>query len=441
MSSSDALKWLNENFNFVDSVTIIDHSGTIIAKQRFNPRYTDEENAADNQWALGKKLLEVFPGQNFQSSALLAALKTDGVIYRQQEIAWNHLGKKSVTNNLTIPIVCRGQFVGSVQLSRDVTNMGCSGRSAQRAREESSAPAATGARYTLEDIVGQSPEIQEVRRLIQRIANSSSSVLVYGETGTGKELVVSSIHNASYRKDKTFMPINCAALPESILESLLFGTRRGAFTGAEDRVGLIEECSGGTIYLDEINSMPLKLQSKLLRVLDTKTVMALGASKPKEVDIRIVASVNRSPEQLMQNKEMLPDLFYRLNAIHIRVPPLRSRPEAMELLKTYHWPGNVRELEHTIEAALNLTDGSRELRVEDIPAYFFSPAGASAAGSGGANARSVPNVPLREAVADYERGLIRQALQEAKGNIDRAAALLQIPRTTLYSRMSKLGLR
>ena len=184
-----------------------------------------------------------------------------------------------MTNNLTIPIVCRGQFVGSVQLSRDVTNMGRSGRSIQRAREESSAPAATGARYTLEDIVGQSPEIQEVRRLIQRIANSSSSVLVYGETGTGKELVVSSIHNASYRKDKTFMPINCAALPESILESLLFGTRRGAFTGAEDRVGLIEECSGGTIYLDEINSMPLKLQSKLLRVLDTKTVMALGQAE------------------------------------------------------------------------------------------------------------------------------------------------------------------
>lgn len=466
MSSSDALKWLNENFNFVDSVTIIDHSGTIIAKQRFNPRYTDEENDADNQWALGKNLLEVFPGQNFQSSALLAALKTDGVIYRQQEIAWNHLGKKSVTNNLTIPIVCRGQFVGSVQLSRDVTNMGRSGRAAPRISS-----ASTGARYTVEDIVGQSPEIQEVRRLIQRIANSSSSVLVYGETGTGKELVVSSIHNASYRKDKTFMPINCAALPESILESLLFGTHRGAFTGAEDRAGLIEECSGGTIYLDEINSMPLKLQSKLLRVLDTKTVMPLGATKPKDVDIRIVASVNRSPEQLMQNKEMLPDLFFRLNAIHIRVPPLRSRPEdiellvhhflesynrqlgkqnhgispeAMALLKTYSWPGNVRELEHTIEAALNLTDGSQELQVADIPAYFFSLSGAAesvASSAAGTDASGAPNIPLREAVADYERGLIRQALQEAKGNIDRAAALLQIPRTTLYSRMSKLGLR
>ena len=462
MSSSDALKWLNENFNFVDSVTIIDHSGTIIAKQRFNPRYTDEENAADNQWALGKNLLEVFPGQNFQSSALLAALKEDGVIYRQQEIVWNHLGKKSVTNNLTIPIVCRGQFVGSVQLSRDVTNMGRSGRAAPRVSS-----ASTGARYTVEDIVSRSPEIQEVRRLIQRIANSSSSVLVYGETGTGKELVVSSIHNASYRKDKTFMPINCAALPESILESLLFGTHRGAFTGAEDRAGLIEECSGGTIYLDEINSMPLKLQSKLLRVLDTKTVMPLGATKPKDVDIRIVASVNRPPEQLMQNKEMLPDLFFRLNAIHIRVPPLRSRPgdiellvrhfpesynrqlgkqnhgispEAMALLKTYSWPGNVRELEHTIEAALNLTDGSQELQVADIPAYFFSPG--SATGSAvGTDAPSAPNIPLREAVANYERDLIRKALQDTGGNIDRAAALLQLPRTTLYSRMDKLGLR
>ena len=157
MSSSDALKWLNENFNFVDSVTIIDHSGTIIAKQRFNPRYTDEENAADNQWALGKNLLEVFPGQNFQSSALLAALKTNGVIYRQQEIAWNHLGKKSVTNNLTIPIVCRGQFVGSVQLSRDVTNMGLSGRTAQRARRHRRSLYAGGHRGSVAGDTGGAP--------------------------------------------------------------------------------------------------------------------------------------------------------------------------------------------------------------------------------------------------------------------------------------------
>ena len=369
MSSSDALKWLNENFNFVDSVTIIDHSGTIIAKQRFNPRYTDEENAADNQWALGKNLLEVFPGQNFQSSALLAALKTDGVIYRQQEIAWNHLGKKSVTNNLTIPIVCRGQFVGSVQLSRDVTNMGRSGRTVQRAREESSAPAATGARYTLEDIVGQSPEIQEVRRLIQRIANSSSSVLVYGETGTGKELVVSSIHNASYRKDKTFMPINCAALPESLLESELFGYERGAFTGARQsgKKGLFEQANGGTIFLDEIGDMPLALQSRLLRVLQEKQVMRVGADSIIDIDVRVIAATNQNLMAKMEEGIFRSDLYYRLNVLPCHIASLRDRREDIvplflsfigqksipndlaARLKSYDWPGNVRELENTAE--------------------------------------------------------------------------------------------
>ena len=465
MSSSDALKWLNENFNFVDSVTIIDHSGTIITKQRFNPRYTDEENAADNQWALGKNLLEVFPGQNFRSSALLAALKTNGVIYRQQEIAWNHLGKKSVTNNLTIPIVCRGQFVGSVQLSRDVTNMGLSGRTVQRAREESSAPAATGARYTLEDIVGQSPEIQEVRRLIQRIANSSSSVLVYGETGTGKELVVSSIHNASYRKDKTFMPINCAALPESILESLLFGTRRGAFTGAEDRVGLIEECSGGTIYLDEINSMPLLLQAKLLRVLQEKSVTPLGASKPIPLDVRIIASTNRPISEVVASGQMREDILYRLNTISIQIPPLRRRlddipllaaafvekysaemgkqvagvaPEVTAFLMNRSWRGNVRELEHVIESAMNVVEDGQTVELEHLPIYL-SEVDELEEDTPEHSPREA--VSLNEALAAYEKKLILAAMKASNWKIVDAAARLRIPRTSLQYKLEKYDIK
>ena len=463
----ERLRWLQENFSYIDSVTMIDATGKIVVKERYNPRYSDAENAADNEWCLNRNLLEVFPSLSHSDISLLQALQKGEFLYRENQCTINHSGKKSVTNNVTFPIISRGKIIGAVELSRDVTHYEGE-RTALAARPTPKRRSGTEAKWTLEDIITQNSKMLEIKRTIAKVADSRSSVLVYGETGTGKELIVSALHNAGSRKDQPFVAVNCAALPESILEGLLFGSQKGAFTGAENKKGMFAEANGGTIYLDEINSMPLKLQSKLLRVLDTKTVMALGASKPKEVDIRIVASVNRSPEQLMQNKEMLPDLFYRLNAIHIRVPPLRSRPEdiellaqhfldsynrqlgkqnngispeAMELLKTYHWPGNVRELEHTIEAALNLTDGSRELRVEDIPAYFFSPAGASAAGSGGANTRSVPNVPLREAVADYERGLIRQALQEAKGNIDRAAALLQIPRTTLYSRMSKLGLR
>ena len=318
-------------------------------------------------------------------------------------------------------------------------------------------------------LLGRSEAMRELVEMVETVAPTEATVLVSGESGTGKELVARAIQAASTRRDKPFVTINCAALAENLLESELFGHEKGAFTGADRRrEGRFVQAHGGTLFLDEIGEMPLSLQAKLLRVLQQGEVQRVGCDETIKVDVRVIAATNRVLADEVAAGRFREDLFYRLNAIHIRVPPLRSRPEdiellaqhfldsynrqlgkqnngispeAMELLKTYHWPGNVRELEHTIEAALNLTDGSRELRVEDIPAYFFSPAGASAAGSGGANARSVPNVPLREAVADYERGLIRQALQEAKGNIDRAAALLQIPRTTLYSRMSKLGLR
>ena len=318
-------------------------------------------------------------------------------------------------------------------------------------------------------LLGRSEAMRELVEMVETVAPTEATVLVSGESGTGKELVARAIQAASTRRDKPFVTINCAALAENLLESELFGHEKGAFTGADRRrEGRFVQAHGGTLFLDEIGEMPLSLQAKLLRVLQQGEVQRVGCDETIKVDVRVIAATNRVLADEVAAGRFREDLFYRLNAIHIRVPPLRSRPEdiellaqhfldsynrqlgkqnngispeAMELLKTYHWPGNVRELEHTIEAALNLTDGSRELRVEDIPAYFFSPAGAPAAGSGGANARSVPNVPLRDAVADYERGLIRQALQEAKGNIDRAAALLQIPRTTLYSRMSKLGLR
>lgn len=459
MKSSDALKWLNENFNYVDSVTIIDANGTIIAKQRFNPRYTDEENITDNHWALGKNLLEVFPTQDPQTSSLLTALKRDGVIHRKQDVAYNHQGKKSVTNHLTFPIVCRGRFVGSVQISRDVTNMDTSRVSAPDA-----APRTSNAKFTLDDIVGVSPEMRQIKSVITRIADSESSVLVCGDTGTGKELVVSAIHNASYRRDKTFIPINCAALPESILEGLLFGSRKGAFTGAENMKGLFEECDGGTIYLDEINSMPLNLQAKLLRVLQDKAVLPLGETKPHPVDVRIIASVNKPVKELLQSREMREDLLYRLNAINIQLPPLRSRqgdirllaeyfvvkygqalgkhtagisPEALTLLQAYRWPGNVRELEHTIESAINLTEDYRPLQVDDLPSYLIireEEHPDSVAGDPEA-------INLTDAVAAYEKRLIRDMLVRTGGNVARAAKLLGLPRTTLYSKMEALGLR
>ena len=459
MKSSEALKWLNESFNYVDSVTVIDANGTIISKQRFNPRYTDEENETDNRWALGKNLLEVFPTQDPQNSSLLTALKRDGVIHRRQDVAYNYQGKKSVTNHLTFPIVCRGRFVGAVQISRDVTNM-----DAGRVRMPDESRPAGNAKFTLDDIVGRSPEMRHVKSVITRIADSDSSVLVCGDTGTGKELVVSAIHNTSYRKNKNFIPINCAALPESILEGLLFGSRKGAFTGAENMKGLFEECDGGTIYLDEINSMPLNLQAKLLRVLQDKAVLPLGETKPHPVDVRIIASVNKPVKELIQSREMREDLLYRLNAINIQLPSLRSRQgdirllaeyfvdkysrllgkhtdgissEALVLLQAYHWPGNVRELEHTIESAINLTEDFRPLQVDDLPSYLIIREEEHPDHVSG----DLEPIHLADAVAAYEKRLIRDMLIRTGGNVARAAKLLGVPRTTLYSKMEILGLR
>ena len=160
-------------------------------------------------------------------------------------------------------------------------------------------------------------------------------VLICGETGTGKELVASSLHNASYRKAKPFVAVNCAALPESILEGLLFGSRKGAFTGAENRKGLFQEADGGTLYLDEINSMPLNLQAKLLRVLQEKQVMPLGSTQPIAVDVRIVSSSNCPPDELVRNGELRPDLLYRLNTVTLAIPPLNQRPDDIPLLSEY----------------------------------------------------------------------------------------------------------
>ena len=298
-----------------------------------------------------------------------------------------------------------------------------------------------------------------LKQTVGMVANSSSSVLVCGETGTGKELVVSALHNAGWRKSKPFVAVNCAALPENILEGLLFGSRKGAFTGAENRKGLFQEADGGTLYLDEINSMPLNLQAKLLRVLQEKQVMPLGSAQPIAVDVRIVASSNRTVEALLEREELRPDLLYRLNTVTLNVPPLNRRPDDIPLLIDYflqkysrilgrpvpcmennallflsncRWQGNVRELEHAIEAALNVLGEDDTISLEHLPAYLTM--------------REPPEVhrseqptglSLTESLERYEKKLIVQAMTTCHGRIVDAAALLKIPRTTLQYKLEK----
>ena len=304
-----------------------------------------------------------------------------------------------------------------------------------------------------EGIVGQSSALRHVLQLVDTVAPSDSTVLLLGETGTGKELIARAIHERSRRKDRTFVKINCAAIPTGLLESELFGHERGAFTGAiTQKIGRLELADQGTLFLDEVGDIPLDIQPKLLRALQEREFERLGSTRTKKVDVRLVAATNRNLEKMIENREFRQDLFYRFNVFPIRIPPLRERPEDIPLLVRYfaqkyarrmekqiesvptgtmkklsnwHWPGNIRELENFIERSVILTPGS----ALQVPVGEFA---------GEAKA-----FPVASATDSAERDQILEVLKETRGRVagpKGAAARLGLKRTTLISRMKKLGI-
>jgi two-component system nitrogen regulation response regulator GlnG len=322
-------------------------------------------------------------------------------------------------------------------------------------------------------MVGESPAIKEVFKLIGRVAASDANILVVGESGTGKELVARAIHKYSERSSKPFIAINCAAIPEALLESELFGFEKGAFTGADrQKIGRFEEANLGTLFLDEIGDMSLSLQSKLLRVLQEGTLERLGGSKTIKVDVRIVAATNRNLESDIALKLFREDLFYRLKVITISLPPLRLRkedipilvnhfllkhskdtknkaltikPEALSKLTQYSWPGNIRELENAIKRAIILAKGNT-LETDVLFDGVDTPAPAPTI----ENARLLSYLSTRImaqqgeiytlAVSEFEKDLILWALNQTKGNQVQAAKLLGISRVMLHERLDKFNL-
>jgi two-component system response regulator AtoC len=305
-----------------------------------------------------------------------------------------------------------------------------------------------------EDILAKSPQMVEIFRTISKIADFKTTVLIQGESGVGKELVAKAIHARSSRKNAPFVPINCGAIPENLLESELFGHRKGAFTDAHsDRRGLFEEASGGTLFLDEIGELPLNLQVKLLRVLQEESIRRIGDSKDIKIDVRIVAATHRDLAAEAKAGRFREDLFYRINVLPISLPPLRARredinllidhfvarnnarlgtnikgltSEARKLLLEYAWPGNVRELENTIERAMVLAEGEI-LEANDLPERIreaLDPVQMQLA---------TGELSIKKTTAAIEEILIRRALQKTKGNRTRAAELLEIShRALLY---------
>ena len=307
--------------------------------------------------------------------------------------------------------------------------------------------------------IGTSKPMQVVYELIQRVGPSKASVLITGETGTGKELAARAIHNASPRRDKLFVPINCAAIPVDILESELFGYEKGAFTGAvKERIGKFELADGGTIFLDELTEMPLALQAKLLRTLQESTIERLGGNRIVNLDIRVIAATNRDPMESIREGKLREDLYYRVNVFSIQLPPLRKRLEdiaglvehfavkhavssgttsltakALHRLERYSWPGNVRELENMVERASILSGGG--LLDEQ---YFLLEPGTNPKTEPSATPTQVTRVvPLNQAVEELEARLIDAALALAEGNKAKAAALLNISERTLWYKLKK----
>jgi transcriptional regulator with PAS, ATPase and Fis domain len=298
--------------------------------------------------------------------------------------------------------------------------------------------------------------MQALRRTIASLVHNESTVLIQGESGTGKELVARAIHASSARAERPFVPVDCGALPESIIESELFGHERGAFTGAVGAPGLFRMANGGTLLLDEIGEIPLAVQAKLLRVLQQREVRPVGATAALPVDIRVIAATHRDLAEMVREGRFRMDLFYRLNVVRLEIPPLRERPgdvpllaqhflnehrpaaspvrgfedAALEALARHDWPGNVRELENTIESALALARGPL-LTVADL--RLARPVAAPAPGG------PDPGTPL--SLEAYERCALERALREAGGDANRAARLLGLGRSTYSRKRARHGLR
>jgi transcriptional regulator with PAS, ATPase and Fis domain len=309
--------------------------------------------------------------------------------------------------------------------------------------------------FRFDNIIGKSKAIRDVLEMVKKVANTQATVLITGDSGTGKELIALALHAHSDRRDRLFLPVNCGALPETLLESLLFGHIKGSFTGAfANQEGLFEKSRGGTIFLDEIGEIPQHLQVKLLRALEAKEILPIGSTTPHHVDVRVLAATNRNLKKEVEGGRFREDLFYRLNIMEIHIPPLRERPEdipllvdhfirhhnpelkrnfqgideeALRVLMALPWKGNVRELDNVIEHTMILAEGDR-ITLQDLPAAIVA--------SSRGNAAFTFN--LKDALRQFEKQHILRALEQTGQDRREAAKLLDISLSSLYRKIEEL---
>jgi arginine utilization regulatory protein len=424
-----------------------------------------KHDGLDPKEVLGKHLLDVFPSLTKESSTLLKVIHTAKPIYNQTQVYQNVHGRRIDTINTTLPIFLGKEIIGAVEIAKDYTRMKLLAESLldlQKGLKNSKKQTVTKQlKYTFSDLKTNNLHFMSMKEEAAKLAKSDSSILVYGESGTGKELFVQGIHQESLRSSGPFIAQNCAAIPETLLESILFGTAKGSYTGALDRKGLFELADGGTLFLDELHTMPMELQAKLLRVLEDGLVRRVGGSQNMAVNVRVIAAMNEHPRTALMENKLRSDLYFRLNVFSFSLLPLRERKEDIlhltehfisffnqslkkevrgidrelkEFFLAYSWPGNVRELKHTIEYMMNLCEGE-QLEFKGLPIMLRQQVEQQE------KKREIPkDYSLRKNIENLERSLIVNALTETGGNINQAAKILEIPRQTLQYKIKKMSL-
>lgn len=418
---------------------------------------------------IDKDILEIFPSLSEETSTLIKVMNSGESILNSTQTYLNYNGRSITTTSSTLPLIWEGKIVGAVEIVNNLTNIKNLSDQLMNLQKELSSSKVNMSnkknvikRYNFNHIIGECETIKIVKQIAIRSSSTSSSVLIYGETGTGKEMFAQSIHNKSIRNNKPFIAQNCAAIPESLLEGILFGTDKGGFTGALEREGIFEQASGGTLLLDEINSMSITLQAKLLRVLQEGYVRRIGGIRDIPIDVRIIATTNEQPLESIRAGILRKDLFYRLGVINISIPPLRERNKDLVLLSNhfihkyntilkknvraididvlnrfqdYTWPGNIRELENFIEGAMNMVSDHDDILTEsDFITSSFIPSKPIEVDS---FLYTNMDISLPELLADMEKSIIFKTVKRNNNNISRAANELGIKRQTLQHKLKK----
>lgn len=431
------------NISGYDDIIIVDREGTVI--------YCDlsarEHNRNNDEEMFGRGIEELYPSADEHYPAVEAAREGRAVEDFTIELE-STFGRPFTKKGCAFPVFDGDESVAAIEYSTSFYDR----RNLMEIESHADVPIyrKNDTKYVLDNVITGAPEMEKIKKRIEKLAITDSNVLIYGETGTGKELVAQSLHNCSRRFMRKFVSVNCGAIPSGLIEGLIFGTTRGSFTGAEDKAGYFQQAEGGTIFLDEINSLDPLLQVKILKAVETKTIRRVGSDEEVKMDVRIIASTNENPQKLIREGRLRADLYYRLAVSCIFMPPLRKRAGDVRLITDYYidyynrklnmsinppgedvrkvldgyfWPGNVRELRNVIEGAFAFAEDDR-ITLNELPSHMLR----EYRRKGGQPRSDVVMTGLTPAdyAEEIEKRIVEEAMREAGGSITEAAELLGI---------------